>query len=87
MATDLRILASIIDIAGELERMGDYAKGIALINIRIGKEPLLKPLIDIPQMADITTDMLHNALDAFVNFDSVEAMKIPILDDQVDDLY
>ena len=87
MATDLRILASIIDIAGELERMGDYAKGIALINIRIGKDPLLKPLIDIPRMADITTDMLHNALDAFVNFDSAEAMKIPKLDDQVDNLY
>jgi len=87
MAKDLRILASIIDIAGELERMGDYAKGIALINIRIGKEPLLKPLIDIPRMADITTDMLHRALDAFVKLDSTEARKIPKIDDQVDGLY
>ena len=87
MAKDLRILASIIDIAGELERMGDYAKGIALINIRIGKEPLLKPLIDVPRMAAITTDMLHRALYAFVNLDSIEAKKIPKSDDEVDDLY
>ena len=66
MATDLRVLASIIDIAGELERMGDYAKGIASINIRIGDQPLLKPLIDVPRMAEITTAMLHRALDAFL---------------------
>ena len=48
MARDLRVMASILEIASELERMGDYAKGIALINIRIGDEPLIKPLIDVP---------------------------------------
>jgi phosphate transport system protein len=87
MATDLRVLASIIDIAGELERMGDYAKGIALINIRLGNEPLIKPLVDVPRMADITTDMLHRALDAFVNIDVDQARMIPKDDDQVDHLY
>jgi phosphate transport system protein len=87
MAKDLRVLASIIDIAGELERMGDYAKGIALINIRLGNEPLLKPLIDIPKMAEITVDMLHRALDAFVSLDAASAIKIPENDDKVDDLY
>ncbi len=51
MASDLRILAAILDIATELERIGDYAKGIARINLMIGKDPLIKPLIDIPRMA------------------------------------
>jgi len=87
MAKDLRVLASIIDIASELERMGDYAKGIALINIRLGDDPLLKPLVDIPRMAEITVDMLHRALDAFVNIDADSAIKIPKDDDLVDDLY
>jgi len=87
MATDLRVLASIIDIAHELERMGDYAKGIALINIRLGDGPLIKPLIDIPRMAEITTDMLHRALDAFVNVDVDSAKRIPKEDDLVDHLY
>ena len=87
MASDLRILASILDVSGELERMGDYAKGIALINVRMGDEPLLKPLIDIPKMTDITVDMLHRALEAFVKVDEIAALEIPKDDDQVDELY
>ena len=87
MARDLRILASIIDIAGELERIGDYAKGIALINIRIGESPLIKPLIDVPRMAELTADMLHRALDAFVNINAENAEIIPKGDDQIDGLY
>jgi len=87
MASDLRILASIIDVASELERMGDYAKGIALINIRMGNEPLLKPLIDIPRMAALTADMLHRALEAFYKGDVESAHQIPKEDDMVDDLY
>jgi phosphate transport system protein len=87
MARDLRILASILDISKELERMGDYAKGIALINVRMGEESLLKPLIDIPEMARITVDMLQRALDAFLNSDAEAAAAIPVEDDKVDDLY
>ncbi len=87
MAHDLRLLASILEIAGELERMGDYAKGIATINIRMGDEPLLKPLIDIPRMAQKGVDMLHRALTAFVNEDIEAAKKIPAEDDEVDALY
>jgi phosphate transport system protein len=87
MARDLRVLASILDVSGELERMGDYAKGIALINVRMGNEPLLKPLIDVPKMASITVDMLHKALDAFVKADEDTAREIPEADDEVDDLY
>jgi phosphate transport system protein len=87
MAVDLRLLASMLDVASELERMGDYAKGIANINIRMGDKPLLKPLIDLPRMATKATDMLHRALDAFVNADAEAAQAIPAEDDEVDDLY
>jgi len=87
MARDLRVMASILEIAGELERMGDYAKGIALINIRIGDDPLIKPLIDVPRMAEITADMLHRALGAFINNDIKTARKIPEEDNTVDVLY
>ena len=87
MARDLRVMASILEIAGELERIGDYAKGIALINIRIGDEPLIKPLIDVPRMAEITADMLHRALGAFVENDLITARKIPEEDNVVDALY
>ena len=66
MAHDLRVLASIIEVISELERMGDYAKGIANINIRMGDEPLLKPLIDVPRMAEKGVDMLHRALTALL---------------------
>ena len=87
MAHDLRLLASCMEIISELERMGDYAKGIANINIRMGDAPLLKPLIDIPRMAQIGVDMLHHALTAFVNEDVEAAQSIPVQDDEVDALY
>jgi phosphate transport system protein len=87
MAHDLRLLASTMEIISELERMGDYAKGIANINIRMGEEPLLKPLIDIPRMAQIGTSMLHRSLTAFVNEDVEAAKAIPVEDDEVDALY
>jgi phosphate transport system protein len=87
MAHDLRLLASILEVSAELERMGDYAKGIATINIRIGGEALLKPLIDIPRMAQKASDMLHRALTAFINEDVEAARAIPAEDDEVDDLY
>jgi phosphate transport system protein len=87
MAHDLRLLASIMEINSELERMGDYAKGIANINIRMGELPLLKPLIDVPRMARKGVDMLHRALTAFVNEDIDAARKIPVEDDEVDALY
>jgi phosphate transport system protein len=87
MAHDLRLLASILEIISELERMGDYAKGIAHINIRMGDQPLLKPLIDIPRMAQKGVDMLHRALTAFINEDAETAKTIPVEDDEVDALY
>ena len=87
MARDLRILASILDVATELERMGDYAKGIARICLLMKDQPTMKPAIDLPRMAEITTDMLHRALKAFVAADAEQALAIPKEDRQVDDLY
>jgi phosphate transport system protein len=87
MASDLRILAAVLVLATELERIGDYAKGIARINLMIGKGPLLKPLIDVPRMAEKAQSMLHRALDAFVRGDVALARAIPAEDDEVDGLY
>jgi len=87
MAGDLRTLAAILEIASELERMGDYAKGIANISLMIGMEPLVKPLVDIPRMAEKARDMLHRALDAFVKRNVELARLIPKEDDEVDSLY
>jgi len=87
MAHDLRLLASILEIAGELERMGDYAKGIATINLRMGEEKLLKPFARIPAMAEKAVNMLHRALTAFINEDIEEARNIPLDDNEVDGYY
>ena len=87
MARDLRTLAAVLEIAGELERIGDYAKGIAKINLMIGEGPLIKPLIDIPLMANKARDMLHRSLDAFVKRDVEAAYALPKEDDEVDALY
>jgi phosphate transport system protein len=87
MARDLRVLASTLEIVSELERMGDYAKGIANINIRMGDAALIKPLIDVPRMATKGVDMLHRALTAFVNEDVEAARALPVEDDEVDALY
>ena len=87
VARDLRTLAAILEISTELERIGDYAKGIAKINLLIGEKPLLKPLIDIPLMAEKALDMLRRSLDAFVQLDVNAARAIPAEDDEVDRLY
>ena len=87
MARDLRTLAAVLEIASELERIGDYAKGIANISLMIGDDPLVKPLIDVPAMAEICVDMLHRALDAFVQDDDQAAEAIAKEDDQIDALY
>lgn len=87
MAHDLRLLASILEIAGELERMGDYAKGIATINVRMADEELIVPLIKIPIMAEKCARMLHQAVNAFVTEDLEQAQTIPDEDEEVDQLY
>ena len=86
MAGDMRTLAAALFITNELERIGDYAKGISRINIRIGDEPLIKPLIDIPRMAEIAQDMVHRSLRAFVLRDVELAHAVIGMDEQVDAL-
>jgi len=87
MASDLRTIVAVLNIITELERIGDYAVGIARIVILIGNEPPLKPLIDIPRMAEKTVDMLGRSLDAFINRDPEAARKISGEDDLIDNLY
>jgi phosphate transport system protein len=87
MAVDLRTLAAILEIATELERIGDYAKGISRITIKMGIEPFVKPLIDIPRMAEKARNMLHRALQAFFERNVELARAIPAEDDEIDALY
>lgn len=86
IAADLRLISAVISIASELERMADYAEGIAEIVIRGANEPLLKPLVDIPHMALIAQRMLRESLDAFVHRDAEAARRVGIADDEVDQL-
>jgi phosphate transport system protein len=87
MAKDLRTLAAILEIASELERIADYAKGIANIAIMIGSDALIKPLVDLPRMASKANDMLHRSLAAFLSQDVEAARAIPKEDAEVDSLY
>jgi phosphate transport system protein len=87
MASDLRTIVSVLNIITELERIGDYAEGNAKITIMIGNEPPLKPLVDIPRMAEKTADMLNRSLTAFINHDADAAIKISAEDDFIDNLY
>jgi phosphate transport system protein len=86
-ARDLRFIVAAMTIALDLERMGDHAAGIATVVLRMGDQPLLKPLIDLPRMAHISQNMLRQSLDALVSGDPVEALAITRLDDEVDQLY
>jgi phosphate transport system protein len=91
MAGDLRRIVASLQIAGELERIGDYAEGIAKISINMGSQPPLKELIDIPRMGDMAVSMLKRALEAFISRDAdfVRQLSIDLEneDDEVDDLY
>ena len=87
IAADLRILISAMMIANELERMGDYAEGIAKISVSMGNLPPLKPLIDIPRIAEKAVVMLRNSTQAFISRDVALASNVVASDDEVDDLY
>lgn len=87
MAADLRQLVAVLNIIVDLERMADHAEGISRVTLRIGKEPLLKPLIDIPRMAVLSTNMLKQSIDAFLKHDVKLAESVYGMDDEVDDLY
>ena len=86
-AGDLRWVIALLHIAVELERMGDYAEGIGKISLMMGDEPPLKPLIDIPRMAEMSISMLHRSIDALVTRDIDLARKVCEADDEVDALH
>jgi phosphate transport system protein len=87
LATDLRIILSIANIASELERVGDYAEGIAKLALRLVDRPPIKPLIDIPRMAEEGRRLLAKALQAFVQRDEEAARSVGQGDEVVDALY
>jgi phosphate transport system protein len=87
MASDLRVIASVSSIATELERMGDHAEGIGKITLLVADQPLLKPLIDIPRMAEKGRSMLRQQLEAFVRRDVEMARNSANGDEEVDALY
>ena len=87
MARDLRLLAAELELITELERIGDYAKGIAKVAVELADQETRIPIQEISDMADLAVSMLHRALEAFITEDLETARKIPIDDDQVDELY
>ena len=87
LASDLRTILSVSNIATEMERMGDYAKGIAQITLDMADQPLLKPLIDVPRMANKGRQLLRDQLDAFIRRDVDAARRLSAEDDEIDALY
>ena len=87
VAGDLREIVSFMDLITNLERMADHAKGIATIVVRHDQKPLLKPLIDIPRMADKACEMIQKSLTAFITQDVAAARAIIEMDNEVDALY
>ena len=86
LAIDLRFIASALKINNDLERIGDQAVNIAERTLDLLKQPLLKPLIDIPRMATLAQRMIKDSLDAFVNRDTKLARDVCERDDEIDDL-
>ncbi|HEX4951781.1 MAG TPA: phosphate signaling complex protein PhoU [Thermoanaerobaculia bacterium] len=86
-ASDLRFLVVSMKIVNDLERMGDSAKNIAQSALVVNLEPQLKPYIDLPHMAQLTREMVHDCLDAFVQRDSRLAREVWQRDDTIDALY
>ena len=87
VASDLRMLIAALHVSMELERIGDYAEGIGKISLMMGDQPPIKPLVDIPRMAEKATAMLRASLDALVNHDVDQAYQVLRDDDEVDALY
>ncbi|HHY96069.1 MAG TPA: phosphate signaling complex protein PhoU [Firmicutes bacterium] len=86
MAGDLRVIGAAMVIGIDLERVADHAEGVASAAIRLSRQPMLKPLIDVPRMAEVVQVMLKEALDAFVERDVQKARQVAQQDDEVDGL-
>lgn len=87
MASDMRLIASILEITGELERINDYAKGIAKNSLLIGSISLPNVIGHMPEMASKTQTMLRSALEASSRRDADLAREIPQADDEIDALF
>jgi phosphate transport system protein len=88
MAGDMRMIAAIMEIVGELERIHDYVKGIGKISLNLGPEPIPQALaLNLPDMAELSSEMLYQALKAFANRDEELARRVPAEDDRVDYLF
>ena len=87
LARDLRKVVAGFKISMYLERMGDLAVDVAKVTIRIGKEKLIKPLIDIPRMSTLVQDMIARGLTAYIHEDPAIAQEMSEIDHQVDHLY
>lgn len=86
MATDLRFIASAMKINNDLERIADHGVNIAERAVELLKEPMIKPLVDLPRMASIAQHMVKTALDGFVHHDVDAALTVCRRDDEVDNL-
>lgn len=87
IAGDLRLIVAVLMVVSELERMGDYAAGIARVVQMHKGLPLLKPLVDVPRMSSTVRAMLREAVDAFIRRDAEAARRVSERDDEVDALY
>jgi len=88
MARDMRLIAAIMEIVGELERIHDYIKGIGKISLNLGEEQVLPAMaLNMPEMAELAREMLFQALKAFANRDADLARQTPAMDDRVDGLF
>ncbi|HRE27381.1 MAG TPA: phosphate signaling complex protein PhoU [Anaerolineales bacterium] len=87
VATDLRAIVAALSIAGEIERMGDHAAGIAKTVLRMGSQAPIMPLVDLNRMADESRSMLRTSLDSCVKRDSEVAQSVAWRDDVIDGLY
>jgi phosphate transport system protein len=87
VARDLRTISAVIHIVIDMERMADHAAGIAKIVVQTAGEPLLKPLVDLPRMCELSRVMLRDSVTAFVDEDQAAALAIVRRDDDVDALY
>jgi phosphate transport system protein len=87
MASDLRIIFASVEMTTDIERIADYAVGIARITVQLQGENYIKPLVDLPRMTDIACEMMRNTVQAFANRDADMAIEAAKKDNELDGLY
>jgi phosphate transport system protein len=87
LAKDLRAIGAALKMITDMERIADHSADIAKITIKMANQNYIKPLIDIPKMAELAKDMVNKSIDAYVNLDIDIAQKVCESDDEVDDLF